>query len=114
MRNGIIINNLTNVDILEKKECGGNNLEVFQGFFCHNIEYNPYTDFTTDNLKKRDLFKARARDLPQDLAEMIGLPVYCGNFRNKKTKNINALLRLGWERILLIASKIGFLWKTVI
>ena len=42
MRNGIIIDTLTSVDIVEIVECGGI-LEVFEGFFCHNLEYNPYT-----------------------------------------------------------------------
>ena len=52
MRNGIIIDTLTSVDIVEKVKCGGIILEIFEGFFCHNLEYNPYTEFVTVCLKK--------------------------------------------------------------
>ena len=43
VRNGVIIDTLTIVDIVEIVICGGVILEVFEGFFCHNFEYNPYT-----------------------------------------------------------------------
>ena len=55
MRNGIIIDILTSVDIVEIVKCGGVILEVFEGFFCHNLEYNPYTEFVTDMFQKRDV-----------------------------------------------------------
>ena len=38
MGNGIIIDTLTSVDILEIVNCGGVILEVFEGFFCHNLD----------------------------------------------------------------------------
>ena len=44
MRNGIIIHTLTSVDIVEIVKCGGVVLEVFEGFFCHNLEYISYTE----------------------------------------------------------------------
>ena len=53
MRNGIIINTLTSIDFVELVNCGGNILEVFDGFFCHNLECNPYTDFVTDMSEKK-------------------------------------------------------------
>ena len=59
MRNVIIVDTLTNVDIVEIVECGGVILEIFEGFLCHNIKYNPYTDVVTDMFEKRDLFKSQ-------------------------------------------------------
>ena len=85
MRNGIIIDTLTSIDIVEIVKCGGVILEVFEGFFCHNLEYNPYTEFVTDMFEKRDLLKSQGKDLLQNLAKKIGLSVYGGNIR----KDIN-------------------------
>ena len=85
MRNGIIIDTLTSVDIVEIVKCGGVILEVFEGFFCHNLEFNPYTEFVTDMFEKRDLFKSQGKDSLQNLAKKIGLSVYGGNIR----KDIN-------------------------
>ena len=85
MRNGIIIDTLTSVDIVEIVKCGGVILEVFEGFFSHNLEFNPYTEFVTDMFQKRDMFKSQGKDLLQNLAKKIGLSVYGGNIR----KDIN-------------------------
>ena len=85
MRNGIIIDTLTSVDIVEIVKYGGVILEVFGGFFCHNLNFNPYTEFVTDMFEKRDLFKSQGKDLLQNLAKKIGLSVYGGNIR----KDIN-------------------------
>ena len=52
MRNGIIIDTLTSIDIVEIVKYGGVILEVFESFFCHNLNFNPYTEFVTDLLKK--------------------------------------------------------------
>ena len=81
MRNGIIIDTLTSVDIVEIVKCGGVILEVFEGMFSHNLEFNPYTEFVTDMFQKRDLFKSQGKDLLQNLAKKIGLSVYGGNIR---------------------------------
>ena len=48
LRNCIIKDTLTSVDIAETVKCGGVVLEVYEGFFCHNLEYKPYTEFVTD------------------------------------------------------------------
>ena len=85
MRNGIIIDTLTSIDIVEIVKCGGIILDVYEGFFCHNLEFNPYTEFVTDMFQKRDLFKSQGKDLLQNLAKKIGLSVYGGNIR----KDIN-------------------------
>ena len=37
-RNSIVVDTLTSVDIVEIVKCGGNILEVFEGFFCHNLQ----------------------------------------------------------------------------
>ena len=53
MGSGIIIDTLTCVDFVEKVKSAGVCLEVFEGFFCHNLEYNPYTEFVTDMFEKK-------------------------------------------------------------
>ena len=85
MRNGIIIDTLTSVDIVEIVKYGGIILDVYEGLFCHNLEFNPFTEFVTDMFQKRDLFKPQGKDLLQNLAKKIGLSVYGGNIR----KNLN-------------------------
>ena len=85
MRNGKITVTLTSVDIVEIAKCGGVIMEVYEGFFCHNLDFNPSTEFVTDMFEKRDLFKSQGKDLLQNLAKKIGLSVYGGNIR----KNIN-------------------------
>ena len=52
MRIGKIVDTLTSVDNIEIVKCCGEILEVFGGFFCHNLEYNPYTEFVTDMFEK--------------------------------------------------------------
>ena len=79
---GVIIDTLTSVDIVEIVKCGGVLLEVFEGFFCHSLEYDPFTEFATDMFEKRDLFKSQGNDLLQNLAKKIRLSVYVGNIRN--------------------------------
>ena len=69
MRNGRIIDTLTSIDIVEIFDCGGIILEVYEGFFCHNLDYNPYTEFVTDMFQKRNLFKSQGKDLLRNLAE---------------------------------------------
>ena len=81
MRNGIIIDTLTSVDIVEVVKCGGVILEFYEGFFCQNLENNPYKEFAADMFEERDLFKSQGKDSFQNLAEKIGLSVYSGNIR---------------------------------
>ena len=85
MRNCIIIDTLTSIDIVEIVKYGSEILHIYEGFFCHNLEFNPYTEFFTDMFQKRDLFKLQGKDLLQNLAKKIGLSVYGGNIR----KDIN-------------------------
>ena len=46
MKNGIMLDTLTSVDFSEIVKCGAIVSEVFEGFFCLNLENNPYTEFT--------------------------------------------------------------------
>ena len=68
MRNGITLDILTSVDIVEKVKGGGVTLEVSEDFFGHDLEYNPYTEFVTDMFEKKDLFKLQRKDSIQNLA----------------------------------------------
>ena len=81
MRNGLIIDTLTSVDIVEIVKCGCFVLKVFEGFIRHSLEYSPYTEFVTDMFYKRDLFKSQGKNSLQNLAKKIGLSVYGGNIR---------------------------------
>ena len=56
-------------------------MELFEGFFCQNLKYNPYTEFVFDMFEKRELFKSEGKDLLQNLDKTIGLSVYVGNIR---------------------------------
>ena len=85
MRNGIFIDTLTSIDIVEIVKYGDIILEIYEDFFCYNLEYNPYTEFVTDMFEKRDLFKSQGKDLLRNIAKKIGLSVYGGNIR----KDIN-------------------------
>ena len=85
MRNGILTDTLTSVDTVEIIKYGGIVLKFLEGCFCHNLEFNPYTEFVTDVFEKRDLFKTPRKDLLQNLAKTFGLLVYGGNIRT----NIN-------------------------
>ena len=58
MRNGTIIGTLTSIDTVKIVKCGAVILEIYEGFFCHNLEYNPYTEMVTDMFKNRDFFKS--------------------------------------------------------
>ena len=53
MRNGILKDTLTSVDIVEIVKYRRVILEVYEGFFCHNLECNTYTEFVTDMFEKK-------------------------------------------------------------
>ena len=86
---------MTIVDIVEIVKCGGNILEVYEGFFCHNLVYNPYIEFVIDTFEKRDSFKEQERDLLQNLAKSIRLSVYGGSIR----KDINEEYKWCWDLV---------------
>ena len=79
MRNGIIKDTLKSVDIVEIVKSGVVILEVYEGFFCHNLDYNPDTEFVTDIFDRRDLFESKRKNLLQNLAQKVGLLVYGSN-----------------------------------
>ena len=78
MRKGIRIDTLTSVDIVEIVEYGGIILGVFEGFFCHNLEFNAFTEVVADLFEKRELFKSQGKDLLKNLHKKIGLSIYVG------------------------------------
>ena len=53
-RSGIFLDTLTSVDIAERVKYAEIFLEVFDGFFCHNVECVTYTDSATEMFEKRD------------------------------------------------------------
>ena len=85
MTNGKILDTLTSVDIVEKGKHWGVGLKVSEGFFCDNLDYNPYTEFVSDMFEEKILFKAQGRNLLQNQAKKIESSVYGGNIR----KDIN-------------------------
>ena len=90
-RNGIIIDTMTKVDVVKIVKYGGVLLEVFEGFFSHNLEYNLYTDFVTDMFGKGDLFISQGKDMLQNLVKEIGLSVYGGNSRQDLKKEFKCV-----------------------
>ena len=81
MKNGIKIDTVTSVDIVELVKCAVVIFEVCEGFFCHNPEYNPYTEFVTDMFEKRDSFELQGKDILQNVAKQVRLSLYGGNIR---------------------------------
>ena len=69
MIKGIILDTLTSVDIGELVKCACVTLEVYEGFFCQNLVYNPYTEFVTYMFEKSDLFESQGKDSPRNLAK---------------------------------------------
>ena len=85
MRNGKKLDILTSVDVVEIVKCGGKILERYEGFFRHNLDYNPYSGIVTDLFEKRDSIKTQGKDLLQKLAKKIGLSFNGSNIQ----KHIN-------------------------
>ena len=52
MRNGIITDTLTSVDFVDLVRSGVDVMEVYGGFFCHNLEYNLIQKLLLKCLKK--------------------------------------------------------------
>ena len=94
MRNYIIVDTLTSVDIVEIVKCGGIVLEVFLGFFCHNLEFNLFSQIVTETFEKRDSFNSQGKDLLQNLAKISVYQFTVMILEKILTKNMNALLKL--------------------
>ena len=71
-----MFNTPNSVDIVENIHFGGVILEVYHGFICHNMQYNPYVDFVNDLVGKRDLFKNQGKDWSQTLFKKCNNSVY--------------------------------------
>ena len=87
LRDGIIVDTLTSVDIVEILKRGGSFVEVYEGVLWSNLENNSsrksssYREFATDTFEKRDIFKSEWKDLLQNLPEKIALSEYGGKIR---------------------------------
>ena len=66
MGNGIIVDTLTSVDIVEIVKCAGVVLEIYEGFFCLNLEFVRHTEFVNALFDKRDFFKSQRKILLQN------------------------------------------------
>ena len=97
MKNCIIKDTLTSVDFVEIVKYGGNILKVFEGFLCHNLENNHYTELVTNMLEKRDLFISQGKKILQNLTKNVGLSVYGGNIRKDKNEEFKCVTE-NWMR----------------
>ena len=80
-RNGVIFDTLISQDIIQVVICGGVLLEVYEGFFWHNMQHIPYTEFVKDMVSKRDLYKKQGKNLLKTLAKKITNSMYGGKIR---------------------------------
>ena len=82
---------MTSLDIVQVVESSGVFLDVYEGFSCHNQEYNPYKEIVTNMFEKRDLIKSQGKDLLQKIAKKIGFSVFLSLFRkdvDEKCKSV--------------------------
>ena len=70
-RNGDITQQLTSVDIEEVVRSGGHFVEILEGFFCDNLEFNPFERIIIDLTNKRNKFKEENKTLLQTLTKKV-------------------------------------------
>ena len=61
-RNGYIRQHLTSVDN-EIVRVGGVITEIFEGFICDNLDYNPFEKFVLDMTAKKELQKGEKKHI---------------------------------------------------
>ena len=83
-RGGIVIDTKKFIDIVEIVNCEGVVLEVYEGFFCYIVQFNPYVDFVNEMFGKHDLYK-KEKDLSKGLSKKVTNSVFGGKIR----KHIN-------------------------
>ena len=54
MAKSVIKESLTFVDFVELVRCKGENLDLYEGFFCQTLDFNPYTDFVHEMFVERN------------------------------------------------------------
>ena len=91
MRNGNTIDTLTSVDIVEIVITSGDNLHVYEGFFCCNLDLNPYIDFVHDMIAKRYLYKKQGKNLLKSLAKNIPNSAQGDIFRKAKCEQYKSV-----------------------
>ena len=80
-RNGIFVDTVYSVDIVETVKSSGVILEVFEGGLCLNMKHNPYTEFVNDVAARRDWYKKQGKNLFQTPAKKVANSVYGGKIR---------------------------------
>ena len=48
MKNRIVVDTLTSVCIEEALKNGGDMLEVYEAFFCQNLDFDPYAEIVNN------------------------------------------------------------------
>ena len=79
--NGNIIDSLNSVDFVEIFENGGVALEVYEGFFCRNMQFNPFVGFLNNMVAKCDPFRKQRENWLQRLSKKVNINVYRGKIR---------------------------------
>ena len=68
-RNGDITQHLTSVDIEQIVRTGGIIKEFYEGFFCDNLNFNPFKEYILDMAAKRNEYKKQGKNILQDLCK---------------------------------------------
>ena len=62
-RNGYITQHITSLDFEEIVRVGGVKIEIFDGFFCNKLDFNPFQKFILDMTVKRNKYKKEKKTL---------------------------------------------------
>ena len=95
MRNGIIIDTLTSVDLVEIVRTGGIVLKFFEKFSVVTWNIILIGILLLKRLKKDIFFKSQGKDLLQNVAERSDNQSMVVISERIKTRNISVLRRLG-------------------
>ena len=80
-RNGDFTQHLTSVDIEQVVRTGGIVEDVYEGFICDNLDYNPFEEFVPDMTAKRNEHKKQGKTTLQDVRRKMSNGVYGGCIR---------------------------------
>ena len=78
LRNGDNTQHLTSVDIEEVVRVGGVLKELYEGFICDNLDYNPFKEYILDMTAKRNEYKKQGKNILQDMCKIISNGTYGG------------------------------------
>ena len=80
-RNGNFTQHLTSVDIEEVVRTGGVIKEIYEGFICDNLDFNPFEEYILDMTAKRNEYKKQGKNILQDMCKKISNGTYGGCIR---------------------------------